>query len=190
MDATGPGDDHADLAAALRARLVRLRSRSALPAVVATLLALVVASACGGGEASHRAGATSPTTGAPTTTQATPTTAEPSFTGEGSDAFCTDDRDARTKLAAITGNSPETVKNRYLTTAESLRALAGVAPGEILPDLRVLSQAYDAFTASMDRQNWDQSRIVAEVSQNLGTNEVKASAGRLQAYERKVCGIG
>lgn len=190
MDATGPATILPVCRPPGRARLVRLRSRSALPAVVAALLALVLASACGGGEASQGAATTAPTTGAPTTAQATPTTAEPSFTGEGSDAFCTADRDARTKLAAISGNSADTVKTRYLTTADSLRALAGIAPEEILPDLRVLSQAYDAFIASMERQNWDQTRVVAEVSQKLGTNEVKASAGRLQAYERKVCGIG
>lgn len=152
---------------------------------MAVAAALVALAACSGDGGSSDA----PTT-TPEPTLAT-TTTEPSFTGAGSERFCSDDRAARERLDRINQAAPsiETLKERYATLADALRSLGEVAPGEIAGDVRLLGRAYDAFIDSMQRVNWDTMRLPAEVSQKLGSPEVLAASNRLQSYERQVCGI-
>ncbi|MGH9280240.1 MAG: hypothetical protein ACRD12_19335 [Acidimicrobiales bacterium] len=161
--------------------------------LLAVFAALVLLSACSNGSGTSGAPITSATTSATTSADPTlaTTTTEPTFTGAGSQPFCDDDRAARARLDELNKAAPSTdaLKIQYTATAEALRSLSGVAPAEIAGDIRTLSQAYDGVIEGMTRVNWDASQVLNVVSERMGGPQIKASSDRLQAYERKVCGI-
>ena len=148
---------------------------------LALALALSFA-ACSGGDGDS--GSASP----PTVPAATATTgAQASKAAD--DRFCARLRttDERLNQARASG-TPQAVEDRYNSAVEAVRGMVDVTPDELKVDAETLVRAYEDFVDEMRKAGWIASRLPAGALDRLGTPEVRAAGGRIEAYERQVCG--
>lgn len=150
--------------------------------VLASVL-LVALAACSGGDDSPAA---SP---GPTEPADATTTTAPTFTGAGSDEFCTLARQANQRLGELAQAPPseDAVRELFTSTADSVDAMADVAPAEIGPAARTMATAYAELVDALSRVQWQPDRLPAEAEQRLNAPEVTAAGNRLSSYQRQVC---
>lgn len=147
-------------------------------------LALVMAlAACSGGDDSPSASRDS--TGPAEAT----TTTEPTFAGAGSEQFCTLARQANDRLGQLAQAPPseDAVRDLFTTTADSVDAMADVAPAEIGPAARTMAAAYADLVDALSKVGWQPDRLPADAEARLNAPEVAAAGNRLSSYQRQVC---
>lgn len=120
------------------------------------------------------------------------TTTEPSFSGVGNEHFCARARTASERLSELVRveTSPGSARTLFTTAATTVRSLAEAAPAEIATDARAVASAYSSFVERMSKVDWRPDRLPEEIALKLDAPGVRVAVDRLQAYERRICGIG
>jgi hypothetical protein len=121
-----------------------------------------------------------------------PTTVVPvntSFTGQGSAQFCALAKTYSDKFANVgTANTPAQLRSISQDASTAISQAAAAAPAEIKADAQVVSNAFVALFAELQRANFDITKVSPTAFTSLQTPEVSTATTRFQAYLRTVCG--
>ncbi len=143
--------------------------------------------ACGGGAQPAGQSTSTTTTAAPepppTTTVAPPPEAQ---------AFCDLSRAYAERVTKLLPafSDPLALKEILSETNATIERAIAAAPPEVKPDMVLLAETSKRFVVELEKVNFDARALPTEVLTNFQTPESKAAAGRLQVYNRDVCGIG
>lgn len=161
--------------------MLRLRSLLAAAATAA------VVAGCSGG-ANRAAPTTSSTAAGPATTVRPVDT---SFTGQSSAQFCELARTYNDRFTRVAANpSPAELRTVTREGQAAIAAAVGAAPPEIKPDVEVLSRAFSAVLAELERAGFDPAQVPVSAFTQLQSPEFERSAARFQAYIQSVCKAG
>ncbi|MDQ4134439.1 MAG: hypothetical protein M3179_14845 [Actinomycetota bacterium] len=125
-----------------------------------------------------------------TAADAATTTTEATFTGAGSEQFCTQASQAEAELTRLAQSPPsaEATTDVFLSAAQALQSLAEIAPEEIKPDVTVLAGAYQDVSRDLEAAGPNTSQMPATIARRLTQSDVRMASARLQTYQEKVCG--
>lgn len=120
---------------------------------------------------------------------ASSTSAAPSFTGEGSEAFCTMSAEFDLENAFTDAETPEQLETSFEQVVSALDQMADEAPAEIRDDVTAVSEAWQGLREPLEEAGWNLSQVDPEVFNTPDAEQLEASADRLDAYMSDVCGI-
>ena len=155
--------------------------------VVATVLAVLVTTACGSDDGGEDA---APTEGVPAETTAT--TAPPEFEGDPDSAFCRRSRQAADEPVLDpfeAGLGPREVELRFRALAQRFEGFAEIAPEPLADDLALLDGTFQDLAVLLDEADYDFARV-AEDGADISVFDDPALAdvaARLEAYQDQVC---
>lgn len=157
------------------------------PLVVATVLAVLVTTACGSDDGGEDA---APTDGA--TSETTGTTAPPQFEGDPDSEFCRRSRQAADEPVLdpfAAGLEPREVELRFRALAQRFEGFAGIAPDPLADDLALLDDTFQDLAVLLEAADYDFVRL-AEDGADISVFDDPALADvavRLEAYQDQVC---
>lgn len=157
------------------------------PLVVATVLAVLVTTACGSDDGGEDA---APTEDA--TTEPTATTAPPDFEGDPDSEFCRRSRQAADEPVLDpfeAGLEPREVELRFRALAQRFEGFAEIAPEPLAEDLALLDDTFQDLAVLLDEADYDFARL-AEDGADISIFDDPALADvaqRLDAYQGQVC---
>lgn len=160
------------------------------PLVVATVLAVLVTTACGSDGGGEDAAPTEEAT-----TVATATTAPPDFAGDPESEFCRRSRQAADEPVLdpfAAGLEPREVELRFRALAQRFEGFADIAPEPLVEDLALLDDTFQGLAILLDDADYDFARL-AEAGADISVldDPVLADvAARLEAYQGQVCELG
>lgn len=179
-------------AALVKAGMVRTGTTRRRRGLVAGAVVLVVLAGCSGG-GGGKSGAPSTSGPGGTAANGPTTTARPvdtSFTGQGSAEFCTLARTYNDRFTKVSAN-PSAAELRTLAREgqTAISQAAAAAPPEIRPDVAVISAAFTALLAELEKVNFEAAKLPVSALSLLQAPEFARSTTRFQAYTRTVCGV-
>ena len=157
------------------------------PLVVATVLAVLVTTACGSDDGGEDA---VPTEGA--TTETTGTTAPPAFEGDPDSEFCRRSRQAADEPVLDpfeAGLEAREVELRFRALAQRFEGFAEIAPEPLTEDLALLDDTFEELAMLLEEADYDFARV-AEGGADISVFDDPAIAdvaARLEAYQDQVC---
>jgi len=161
-----------------RSTIQRVSARLALGAVA---LALSVA-ACSGDDRVLESGSPPTPPGAAATSRGEPASAA-------NERFCAGVRATNEQLRqAKASGTVQAAEDRFSSAAKATRGMVEVTPDRLKADAETVAQAYVTYVDELRKAGWIVSRLPAGTTEKLGAPDVKAAGGRLEVYQRQVCG--
>lgn len=152
-------------------------------------LALVLLSACSGGDDDGKDAA--PTTSAPAVTAAPGATTTPTFTGQNSSQFCGLARTYNERFTSVGANAtPAQLRTVAREGQTAITEAVRTAPAEIKPDVEVVARTFTTLLAELEKVNFEITRLPPTALQALSAPDFQASTQRFQTYLRDVCKVG
>jgi hypothetical protein len=160
------------------------------PALGVAVCALVLATACGDGDAEDATPATPDPSEAPTAS-----TTPPTFEGDADSEFCQRSRAAAEEPVLDpfeAGLEPREVELRFRALAQRFEGFAEIAPDPLAEDLALLDATFDDLAVVLADADYDFARLAAdEVDASVFDDPALAVvAERLTAYQDQVCADG
>lgn len=158
-----------------------------LPLVAATVLAVLVTTACGSDDGGEDAAPTESST-----SEATATTEPPEFEGDPDSAFCRRSRQAADEPVLDpfeVGLDRREVELRFRALAQRFEGFAEIAPEPLADDLALLDGTFQDLAVLLEEADYDFARL-AEDDGGISVLDDPALADvavRLEAYQRQVC---
>jgi hypothetical protein len=171
------------------------------PALVAgaALVALVLAG-CGGDNSSSSSAASSATTAAASASGSNASTTTPSFTGNGSAAFCAFAKDLQSSDIGNSLNGDSTnVKDDLAKVRDAMNQAKDKAPDEIKADVATVAEAFQKYDDLLAKYGYDPQKltdaaqkdpqVLAQATAVLSDPKYEAASDRVSAYAEQVCGL-
>ena len=160
------------------------------PALGVAVCALVLATACGDGDAEDATPATPDPSEEPTAS-----TTPPTFEGDADSEFCQRSRAAAEEPVLDpfeAGLEPREVELRFRALAQRFEGFAEIAPDPLAEDLALLDATFDDLAVVLADADYDFARLAAdEVDASVFDDPALAVvAERLTAYQDQVCADG
>jgi hypothetical protein len=156
------------------------------PRLVATVLGVLLATACGG----EGSGDAAPTEAA--TSEVTASTEPPEFDGDPDSEFCQRSRQAADEPVLDpfeAGLEPREVELRFRALTQRFEGFAEISPEPLADDLTLLDETFQDLAVLLDDADYDFARLAeggADVSV-FDDPTLAVVADRLAAYQNQVC---
>lgn len=126
----------------------------------------------------------------PTTARdAAPTTVDTTFSGQGSEQFCSQIRAYADGTRQLSEAQAFDVRLIYTEAARAVSESAAIAPPEIRRDVEVVAEAFSTLVTELEAVNYDFERLPAPVALRFMSEELTTATARVEAYSRSVCRV-
>lgn len=144
---------------------------------------------CSGRGAGSASPSPSPSAGlAPAATATTgPLTVDTTFTGLGSQAYCSMSKSYADAAARLGPHPDAELRQLYEDAARDIQSAAAVAPAEIKGDVQTVAAGFGALISALRNVDYDFTKLPADVVTTFMADDFRRASIRLTAYAKNVC---